>query len=117
MTDGFTAIVAALVDRPGVSPPAGPASPDRSFGSSALRVHDRIFAMVSHGRLVLKLPARRVAELILAGDGHPYDAGKGRPMREWVAIDPERQDLWLGLATEALDFVGRIGQGVDTDGS
>ncbi len=106
MSDGFEAIVAALGERPGVERPAGRSASDRSFGSSALRVNDRIFAFVSGDRLVLKLPARRVAGLILAGDGHPYDAGKGRPMREWIAIDHGRHEAWLALATEALAFVG-----------
>ena len=105
-TEGFGAIVAALGGRPGVVPPQPPSAPGRSFGSDALRVHGRIFAMMSAGRLVLKMPAARVAELIGAGEGHPFDAGKGRPMKEWVAIDPDRQDRWLVLATEALRFVG-----------
>ena len=65
--------------------------------------------MLSGGRLVLKLPARRVAELIQAGDGHPFDAGKGRPMKEWVAVDADRADGWLALASEALGFVGGTG--------
>jgi hypothetical protein len=107
-TEGFGAIVAALGDVPGVTPPQPPAA-GRSFGSDALRVQGRIFAMLSGGRLVVKMPARRVAELIQAGDGHPFDAGKGRPMKEWVAIDPDRRDRWLALATEALGFVGGTG--------
>jgi hypothetical protein len=106
---GFKAIVDALGDLPGVTPPQAPAASSRSFGSDALRVHGRIFAMVSGGRLVLKVPARRVAELIQAGDGYPFDAGKGRPMKEWVAIDADRGDRWLALATEALGFVGGSG--------
>lgn len=107
--EGFAAIVAALADEPGVTPPAAGPTGGGSFGSSALRVHDRIFAMVSRERLVLKLPAGRVAELIGAGVGHPYDAGKGRPMKEWVALDPGSRDGWLALASEALAFVGRNG--------
>ena len=107
--EGFATVVAALADRPGVTPPdAGPTG-GGSFGSSALRVHDRIFAMVSRDRLVLKLPARRVAELIGAGEGHPFDAGKGRPMKEWVALDPAGRERWLALASEALAFVGGSG--------
>lgn len=105
-TDGFAAIVDALGGLPGVTAPQPSTAPGRSFGSAALRAHDRIFAMMSDGRLVLKMPARRVAELIGAGTGHPFDAGKGRPMKEWVAIDPDRQGRWLALATEALRFVG-----------
>jgi hypothetical protein len=61
--------------------------------------------MVRRGRLVLKLPRQRVAELIGSGDGGTYDAGKGRPMREWVCLEPTRHDNWLDLATEALEFV------------
>jgi hypothetical protein len=102
--EGFAAIVKALGEKPGVSEPDAPGSPQR-FGSSALRVDGRIFAMVSRGHLVLKLPLGRVAELTDSGRGHPYDAGTGRPMKEWVSLDPERQDRWLDLATEALEFV------------
>jgi len=100
--DGFGAIVKALGDRPGVTKPAS----GRGFGTSALRVRGRIFAMVSRGRLVLKLPAARVAELVAAGAGDTYDAGKGRPMKEWVSFGAAKQDDWLVLAAEALKFVG-----------
>ena len=65
--------------------------------------------MVSRSRLVLKLPQRRVAELIGSGGGDSYDAGKGRPLKEWVSLDPERQEDWLELATEALAFVSSKG--------
>ena len=102
----FAALVAALGDMPGVNRPNPAAESARRFGSSALRVHGRIFAMVSRDRLVLKLPPRRVAEQIGSGAGNTYDAGKGRPMKEWVSLEPARQDSWLELASEALDFVG-----------
>ena len=103
--DGFADLVAALGHRSGVTCPGGPSGTARRFGSSALRFDGRIFAMVSRGRLVLKLPRQRVAELIGAGDGDPFDAGKGRPMKEWVSLDPARQDSWLDLAAEAMEFV------------
>jgi len=104
--EGFAAIVEVLGERPGVTAPDAAVASVRKFGSSALRVRGRIFAMVTRGRLVLKLPAERVAELIDAGEGETYDAGKGRPLKEWVSLEPGRQDNWLGLATEALKFVG-----------
>jgi hypothetical protein len=69
--EGFAAIVDALGDEPGVIKSEPPAASARRFGSSALRVRGRIFAMLSGGRLVIKLPARRVAELIGSGDGKP----------------------------------------------
>ena len=77
----------------------------RGFGASALQVDGRIFAMLSHGRLVLKLPSERVAALLSTGDGLPFDAGKGRPMKEWVALDGRHGDQWLRLAREARAFV------------
>lgn len=102
---GFAAIVMALGEKPRVSKPGARGDSARRFGSSALLVDGRIFALVSRGRLVLKLPSRRVVALIASGDGEAYDAGKGRPMKEWVALAPDRQDGWLELATEALTFV------------
>jgi hypothetical protein len=102
--EGFADLVKALGDKPGVTEPEPPGSA-RRFGSSALRVNGRIFAMVSHGQLVLKLPAGRVAQLIASGAGGTYDAGKGRPMKEWVSLEPARQADWLDLAAEAMEFV------------
>jgi TfoX/Sxy family transcriptional regulator of competence genes len=78
----------------------------RGFGSDALTVKGRIFAMVSHGRLVLKLPHDRVSALIERGDGLLFDAGKGKPMREWVVLTAKRSEQWLSLAEEACVFVG-----------
>lgn len=102
----FAAIVAALGDRPGVTKPHATSGSARGFGSSALRVNGRIFAMVSGGRVVLKLPASRVAALIASGAGDSFDAGKGRPMKEWVSVRETKRTDWLALATEALEFTG-----------
>ena len=99
--DAFTEIVHALEDTDGVAMAAG-----RGFGAGTLQVRGRIFAMISGGHLVLKLPSGRVADLIAAGDGLPFDAGKGRPMREWIALEDRSRDRWLDLAREARDFLG-----------
>jgi hypothetical protein len=101
----FQRLVEAFAQRPGVTVPGG--AGDRGFGSAALRVGGAIFAMLSRGSLVVKLPGDRVAELIATGTGQPFDAGKGRPMREWVSV-PGADDLtWVSLADEAFAFVGR----------
>ena len=100
--EGFGEIARRLRTREGVS--LGSGRP--GFGSDALTVHGRIFAMVSQGRLVLKLPRDRVAELIERGDGLPFDAGKGRPMKEWVVLQPGSSRRWGSLAEEACAFVG-----------
>ena len=79
----------------------------KGFGSSALKVDGRIFAMLSSGsEFVVKLPRQRVNELIVSGEGAAFDAGKGRPMKEWVAIRQTSALDWSAIAEEALAFVG-----------
>jgi hypothetical protein len=97
----FGALVEALSDVDGVTVGSG----RRGFGADALQVDGRIFAMGRHGGLVLKLPSTRVAELVANGDGAPFDAGKGKPMKEWVVLGRQAEPRWLALATEALAFV------------
>ena len=103
----FGDLVDALGDEPGVTTPGESPGRRQAFGAGALKVDGRIFAMVSGGRLVVKLPATRVAALIAGGEGGPFDAGKGRPMKEWVTVDVARRGAWEPLAREALAFVGR----------
>jgi hypothetical protein len=93
-------LVDELVGTPGVTPPRG----GGGFGRSSLRYQGKIFAMLVRGRLVVKLPARRVDALVEAGDGVHFDANKGTPMREWLSLDPGSSQDWLALACEALDF-------------
>jgi hypothetical protein len=83
----FGRIAEALSREPGVTVAEG-----RGFGSGTLQVNGRIFAMVSRGRFVVKLPRARVDTLIASGTGLPFDAGKGRPMKEWVVASPSRDD-------------------------
>jgi hypothetical protein len=79
----------------------------RGFGSSGqLKVDGKIFAMLVRGVLVLKLPGKRVEELVESGDGERFDAGKGKPMREWLALSPTSGKSWMALAREAMAFVG-----------
>ena len=96
----FAELCEEYATTPGVSVPDGAG---RGFGSQALKIGGAIFAMISGGRIVVKLPARRVAELIESGNGQSFDAGKGRPMKEWVGLlgdEPTCRDL----VAEALAF-------------
>jgi hypothetical protein len=102
--DRFDVLVGEFAAVPGVLPPGAEGS--GGFGSGALRVRNRIFAMLVRGRLVVKLPRTRVDGLVDAGDGVRFDANKGTPMKEWFSLDPESELPWLPLAREALDFVG-----------
>jgi hypothetical protein len=75
-------------------------------GTAGLRVGGKIFVMLMDAGLVLKLPADRCAGLVAEGRGTPFTAGKGKPMREWVVLDPEELDSWDHLVAEAFAFVG-----------
>jgi TfoX/Sxy family transcriptional regulator of competence genes len=77
----------------------------RGFGSSALQVGGKIFAMLVRGNLVVKLPRRRVDALVASGSGTRFDPGHGRLMKEWLAVEPTSDQDWLSLAREALEFV------------
>src|SRR5215471_18625769 len=99
--DSYAELVGAFLGRPEVS------QEGTGFGSSALRVRGRIFAMLSSsGAFVVKLPRRRVDELVAAGDGDRFDPGHGRIMKEWLALRPGSALDWVALADEALAFVG-----------
>jgi TfoX/Sxy family transcriptional regulator of competence genes len=77
------------------------------FGANeGLRVSGKIFAMLVRGELVVKLPRDRVDELIDAGAARRFDAGKGRPKREWASVPASASRRWRGLVEEARTFVG-----------
>ncbi|HEV2477739.1 MAG TPA: hypothetical protein VGX22_14455 [Candidatus Dormibacteraeota bacterium] len=98
----YADLVAKMAGRAGVTH----ITEGKGFGSSGqLKVHGRIFAMLVRGELVLKLPRTRVDQLVESGAGTRFDAGKGKPMREWFVLSPASTRRWLTLAEEALEFV------------
>ena len=77
------------------------------FGTNeGLRVSGKIFAMLVRGELVVKLPKDRVDELVDSGAARRFDAGKGRPMKEWASVPVSASRRWKGLVEEAKTFVG-----------
>ncbi len=77
----------------------------KGFGFGGLTVGGKLFATLRGETLLLKLPASRVTALIASGEALPFDAGKGKPMREWALALPLTQTAWLDFAREALAFV------------
>jgi hypothetical protein len=76
------------------------------FGrSEGLRVAGKIFAMLVHGDLVVKLPRQRVDELVASGLAERFDPGHGRRMKEWITVGPSASKRWSSLVTEARRFV------------
>jgi hypothetical protein len=76
------------------------------FGKNpGLRHRGHIFAMLVRDELVVKLAPARVTQLIAAGRGHAFDAGKGRPLRAWLAVSfrPGTAARWADLVDEAFE--------------
>ena len=99
----FATLAGKFAGDPDVELPG--ASGRRAFGSEALKVNGAIFAMVTNGHLVVKLPKERVEGLISDGSGAPFGSGTGRPMKEWVSVTVDDEETWLALAREAQHFV------------
>ena len=98
----FSKIIPTLKRSPGVTVGAS----KRGFGSSALGVGGKIFALVSsQGRFVVKLPKHRVDALVDSGIGSRFEPGPGRVMKEWLAVDVAVDADWVSLAEEAKRFV------------
>lgn len=100
----FATVVKAFARNPSVSlSKAG----SRLFGSQTLKVHRRIFAMLSSsGQFVVKLPKARVDALVAGAAGQRFKASQGRPLKDWLEVHSESADEWLHLACEAIEFVG-----------
>lgn len=102
----FALLVEELLSHPDITPPSVGPQAKKRFGSSALKVKKKIFAMLVEGRLVVKLPEHRVDALVLSGSGERYDPRHdGRLMKEWVVVEPTAEEDWLELAREAMEFV------------
>ena len=101
MSDGGAA---DLFQRLRVRYPIDSKRPVRGFGSDALTFNGRIFAALSHGKLLLKLPRARVDEIISTNIAEPFVL-RDRIMREWLLLPVEQKELWPTLTEEAYHFV------------
>lgn len=77
----------------------------RVLSSNGLLVKGKLFAAISKGRLLVKLPKAEVAALIAEKRGAPFATGGGRVMKEWATIGVKDQDNWLEIARRARRFV------------
>jgi hypothetical protein len=79
------------------------------FGSNALKVNGKIFAMLVRGRLVVKLSKDRAGDLVKSGDGAHFDPGHGRLMKQWIVIENDALS-WIDLVREAHAFTAGTGR-------
>lgn len=78
----------------------------RVLSANGLMVKGKLFAAISKGRLLVKLPKDEVAKLIAEKRAAPFSSGGGRVMKEWATIGVEDQRTWLDIARRARAFVG-----------
>jgi hypothetical protein len=75
------------------------------FGSvPGLRAKGKVFAMLQHGELAVKLPAQRCAAMVDAGDARQLVVRR-HTMRGWVVVEGVDGDAWAALASDALEYV------------
>ena len=79
----------------------------KMFGSVALKVNGKVFAMLVRGELVVKLPQPRVHQFVNAGRGKAFDPGHGKLMKEWLAV-PGCAESWPEVVSDAYRFVGGV---------
>lgn len=79
------------------------------MGLPCLRTNGAFFASYDTrtGRLLVKLPASRVQELIADGTAEPF-APAGRTFREWVAVPAGGSTTWTSLPAEAFHFLSTL---------
>ncbi|MBT7788255.1 MAG: hypothetical protein HN757_05185 [Calditrichaeota bacterium] len=70
-------------------------------GAQGMKVSTKMFAMFYKGDLVLNMPPDRVAELIAAGEGLPFDPGTGKFMKNRILIPAKMKNSWITLSEES----------------
>jgi TfoX/Sxy family transcriptional regulator of competence genes len=76
----------------------------RMFSSeNVLSVNGKIFAMLTKGKFVVKLPKERADELVSRKVAVNWGPGTRRVMKEWVTV--ESKTFWVKIAEEAYQFV------------
>lgn len=71
---------------------------------NSLKYKRKMFLMLNNERFIVKLPAERVATLLESGEGLPYDAGTGKPLKEWLIISRIDLESWIKYGEEAKAF-------------
>lgn len=76
------------------------------FGKPCLKIHGKAFAAQHKETVVFKLSgADHAKALALAGAVLWDPSGKGRPMKEWVALEVTHSKHFSALAASALSYV------------
>lgn len=76
------------------------------FGKACLKVNGKAFTSLHNDKLVFKLAGEHHKKALSLKDAELWDpSGKGRPMKEWVALPALEKKHFKLLAAEALAYV------------
>ncbi len=75
------------------------------FGKPSLLVGKKAIGWWLDPDVALKLPAGPREEALALKGAHEYDAGNGRPMREWIVIPQAFKDQWPRFAEAAYKYL------------
>ena len=82
----------------------------RMFGSRALKLESKVFAVVHSDEMVFRLGAgtpTHADALALSGAELFDPSGKGRPFKDWVRVPAGHAGHWTSFAHAALAFLRR----------
>jgi hypothetical protein len=97
--DRFQDLVSSLADQAGVEP-------GQMFGKACLKIHGKAFLAQHMEAVVFKLTGPQHAQAIgLAGAKLWDPSGKGRPMREWIALPVAQSGYFDSFASAAMEYV------------
>ena len=74
----------------------------------SLKIRKKMFVFFNKDSIIVKLPKKRVTQLLESGVGLPYDPGNGKIMKEWMIIPSEKSERWIEFASEAKEFAKKI---------
>lgn len=77
----------------------------KMFGKESLVYQTKAFAAFHNDRMIFRLGVDRIAEIREDYQGaENWDpSGKGRPMKDWLAVPHSYEANWLKLGEEALE--------------
>jgi len=77
------------------------------FGKPCLKVAGKAFVAQHRDAVVFKLPSPHREEALAFDGAALWDpSGKGKPMKEWIAVPGSAEARFPDLAVAALEFVG-----------
>ncbi|HSI36147.1 MAG TPA: hypothetical protein VK986_21365 [Tepidisphaeraceae bacterium] len=98
--EAFDKLVRALSKEDGVTS-------GQMFGKACLKVNGKAFIAQHHDAVIFKLNGESHGKAVRLSDAVLWDpSGKGRPMKEWVALGPDHVKEFLALTKAALKYVG-----------